>query len=679
MCRVTFSKGVKGMKEGDKIYLRFKRYVFDKLKQMHQTGLYPQEGVESEAAPASSKLTVPAKEKEKEKPKENSKEKVKESGEEPKGSASNASKKAESKGSGGNASEMPPVSVSKSAVAKMSLPATSKVKVVASSPLLRSSGGRSGSAELSASHPKILRSSKSAVDTATATAIATASKIGSASSTAVTMDTVVIRSKPNISSEEAKGAVASPPTVLQGKKPPMSRAEASSGKGKDSTASSATQDANKDAPSKPAAAAAPTKAVFVNALPDYDRLVSNIKQAVKSESSKQREKGTNPPDGSAQNVSTVTPTVDVISSEKKAVESAVKQVRITPRPFEPQEEKIPSAPPTSATFINRDLCSTDIYPEENYLHASSLSYYTSDPLFPLHPLQQQLGMQPYEHSGAPYNDLYMHRQQQQQQYYPIQTYPYPLDYLIRNDSFAPRAKTAQRMREPRSGSTSRTARTHSQRASSAARGFSGSGDRRSPLKAREQQSIVSYSQQQSTQTQQIRQPIRHSLPPRMRPNSDAAHNIINSSRNSHSDSKPGAGNSAFAADHPDLYAINNTIMRSGTLDALKDPIAEAGETAEVGRQRFQSAIVAGAFKMEENIRNYVDTLCAIGKKMLTQTIMVMRIGIVTIILSYFSEFAGPNGELGDLVGPFGKLGKCKIRFAKGYSGPPSGLIRFVAK
>ena len=102
----------------------------------------------------------------------------------------------------------------------------------------------------------------------------------------------------------------------------------------------------------------------------------------------------------------------------------------------------------------------------------------------------------------------------------------------------------------------------------------------------------------------------------MRPNADAAHNIINSSCNSHSDSKPGAGNSAFATDHPDLYAINNTIMRSGTIDVLKDPIAEAGETAEVGRQRFQSAIVAGAFKMEENIRNYVDTLCAIGKKCL---------------------------------------------------------------
>ena len=65
--------------------------------------------------------------------------------------------------------------------------------------------------------------------------------------------------------------------------------------------------------------------------------------------------------------------------------------------------------------------------------------------------------------------------------------------------------------------------------------------------------------------------------------------------------------------------------------------------------------------------------------MFTQTIMVMRVGIDTIILSYFSEFAGPNGELGDLIGPFGKLGKCKIRFAEGYSGPPSGLIRFVAK
>ena len=83
------------------------------------------------------------------------------------------------------------------------------------------------------------------------------------------------------------------------------------------------------------------------------------------------------------------------------------------------------------------------------------------------------------------------------------------------------------------------------------------------------------------------------------------------------------------------------------MEALKDPISIDGGA----RQVFESAIVSGAFKMEENIRSFVPLLKALG----------------------------PNGEDGELLGPFGKLGKCKIRFPKGYLGPPNGVIKFISK
>lgn len=67
------------------------------------------------------------------------------------------------------------------------------------------------------------------------------------------------------------------------------------------------------------------------------------------------------------------------------------------------------------------------------------------------------------------------------------------------------------------------------------------------------------------------------------------------------------------------------IVREGLLESVK------GDDG-------MEAIVSGAFRMEENIRNFIDTLRIVSP------------------------------VVGELVGPFGKMGKCKVRFPDGYKG-----------
>ncbi len=85
------------------------------------------------------------------------------------------------------------------------------------------------------------------------------------------------------------------------------------------------------------------------------------------------------------------------------------------------------------------------------------------------------------------------------------------------------------------------------------------------------------------------------------------------------------------------------ISRMGVIDSLKEPLqgAEGGKEGD----KFAISIVSGAFKIQENIR------ACIGSVVL-----------------------GPNGEEGQLVGPFAKLGKCKVRFPTGIRGPPGGWV-----
>lgn len=417
-------------------------------------------------------------------------------------------------------------------------------------------------------------------------------------------------------SSETKGSIPTVPIPIatksaasQDKQPLVSKTDGLSTRSKDSATSAASKNADKSASSlKPASA--PAKAVFVNALPDYDRLVNNIKQAVKT---KAREQGSNPSNSNRIPGDFPAP-VASDSAEKKGPEPAAKQVRILPRQIEPEEEKTPP-PPTAAAAAQPTLPPKseqqswpEKYPPESYFHPPSLSYFTSEP--PLswqsrpqqHPVQERY---PYPH----HNDPYIHRQQQQQpqnfhgqQYYPMQSHPYRPDYPVRNDSFVPRAKTTQRVRESRSSSSSRATKMYSQRANSAARGYQGSGDQHSPLKAREHHREQPPSLLSSTQQPQNRYsaPLRK---PRLAEGPPTASNP-QPNPNSHTKSQVS-----------ELFAINNTVLRLGTIDVLKDPIAiEPGNSGDKGGQRFECAIVAGAFKMEENIRNYVDTLTAVGRE-----------------------------------------------------------------
>ena len=621
MCRVKFPMGVKGMKEGDAIYLRFKRYVYDKLKRMHQTGLYPPEGSESEPTPK-----MPAKEKEKEKPKEKGKEKAKES----KGSVVNQAKKAEAKGNSGSASDTvvpPPLNAS----------ASSKLDVPLSSSSLTSSG----------SHPIVVVRSSSTIRSSNVTAPAAA---------AVATTT---RHSKALSSSETKSATLTAPIAATSdpspdKKPPNSRTGSVSTRSRDSAPSAAPKDA---ADSKAAAslkpAAAPVKAVFVNALPDYDRLVSNIKQAVKTASSKVREQqqqASNPTTKPSLGVP-VPVTAAEDSSEKKVLEPAAtttKQVRILARHLEPEVEelKTPVVLPPTVPSKGEHYSWPERYPSESYFHPPSLSYFTSEPPLSLQSLPQQHLVQDSRYPYAHHSDPYIHRQQpppppppppQQQhqlqyhgqQFYPsMQSYPYVSDYPVRNDSFAPRARTAHRMRESRSSSSARATKIHSQRAMSAVRGYQGSPSEDqqyySPLKARAREQprpLLS----NTPQPPQFHQPNRYSAPLRRTPASEGPSSSTTTTNNHHRSSNaypkpnPQMKGKTKGGEPSELYVINNTILRSGTIDVLKDPIAiEPGDDggSSVEGQRFECAIVAGAFTMEENIRNYVDALTAVGKEIM---------------------------------------------------------------
>jgi selenocysteine-specific elongation factor len=85
---------------------------------------------------------------------------------------------------------------------------------------------------------------------------------------------------------------------------------------------------------------------------------------------------------------------------------------------------------------------------------------------------------------------------------------------------------------------------------------------------------------------------------------------------------------------PDLL-LKRSEIRRGFAESLKDPIP-----VESGPKLFSMVIVAGAFRMEENIREFAG-----------------------------SVVLGPDGQVGELIGPFAKMGKCKVYFKHGLSGP----------
>ena len=74
-------------------------------------------------------------------------------------------------------------------------------------------------------------------------------------------------------------------------------------------------------------------------------------------------------------------------------------------------------------------------------------------------------------------------------------------------------------------------------------------------------------------------------------------------------------------------------LRFGVVESLKEPASVDGKVVH------HLVIVSGAFKMEENIREHVGALVE-----------------------------GPGGQAGEVIGPFAKLGKCKIKFECGFSG-----------
>ena len=82
--------------------------------------------------------------------------------------------------------------------------------------------------------------------------------------------------------------------------------------------------------------------------------------------------------------------------------------------------------------------------------------------------------------------------------------------------------------------------------------------------------------------------------------------------------------------------VKKSEIRVGIVDVLKEEVDS----------RFSIAIVSGAFKLEENIREFVG-----------------------------SHVVGPDGEEGEVLGPFAKTGKCKVKFPKGIVGPVGTQIQ----
>ena len=109
-------------------------------------------------------------------------------------------------------------------------------------------------------------------------------------------------------------------------------------------------------------------------------------------------------------------------------------------------------------------------------------------------------------------------------------------------------------------------------------------------------------------------------------------------------------------DVPPELAGEAVQLRCGKIDSLKCELPagvseRAGAAAPPGKKLFEYAIVSGAFRMEENVRAF----CA---------------GAVVI---------GPAGEKGELIAPFGKLGKCKVRFPAGCGGPELAGVKVYTK
>jgi hypothetical protein len=76
-------------------------------------------------------------------------------------------------------------------------------------------------------------------------------------------------------------------------------------------------------------------------------------------------------------------------------------------------------------------------------------------------------------------------------------------------------------------------------------------------------------------------------------------------------------------------------IRYGLVDALKGDRHKTDGDVEL----YDTFIVKGAFRMEENIRLYAGSIAY-----------------------------GPNGAVGELMGPFAKMGKCKVYFPNGCHG-----------
>eukprot|EP01038_Epipyxis_sp_PR26KG_P008963 gene8963-12085_t len=84
----------------------------------------------------------------------------------------------------------------------------------------------------------------------------------------------------------------------------------------------------------------------------------------------------------------------------------------------------------------------------------------------------------------------------------------------------------------------------------------------------------------------------------------------------------------------------------------EDKVNNSSQNEEKGINISFVDKICGAFKMEENIRAIIES----NK-------------IISVI--------GPNGEVGELIGPFGKLGKCKILFRSGCLGPVNGIVKII--
>jgi len=85
-------------------------------------------------------------------------------------------------------------------------------------------------------------------------------------------------------------------------------------------------------------------------------------------------------------------------------------------------------------------------------------------------------------------------------------------------------------------------------------------------------------------------------------------------------------------------------VRRGIVDSLKEPLIIGGVSV------YSMIVVSGAFRMEENIRDYIS-----------------------------SSVEGPDGQVGELVGPFAKMGKCKVKFAQGFTGVEGSSVSIIIK